>query len=1173
MLKNIIITFFVIVSAVYSGIETTWNSTEMLGDGTIKFDVAVSLHDKPTDAKKALLEVTLETWAQAVYEMTNGAHIIGKVRVFQSGYSQTHSSILWSSNQSAFSHVGGWGDNSKKILLGDTTLFNQVTIELTDVVTAKKLGLILASEWAKYAYSILSQRASINTRGADWEPLLNDFEIALSITSDPLKALDASGNITKFEYLNFEGTGLKKENAQGRVYKKNSWSTLKTLLDHTDNFPIGLEIPVVVWPTLKNYAPVSTDTYGSFTHMKVVTNGSTAWSDALSIEWRSNAIVAELVIDKSGSMGTTKLENAKNAAQKFVNTLPEDARAHIGVIAFDTDVDEVVTITRIDDATTKTTVNAGIQTINSELCTNLYGAAIEAVDSINTYSAVVQYPEVPFKYTVLLSDGDHYMPEFASNPGCYGNIDPGTIPNDSETDVATKYDDNDIPLHTIAYGTGAPVANLERMSTASKGVSTISTDVVEDAEMTNFYNQVYDAAAQIQIIKKDIEFDVSGNATFTFPTRIKSFQYLLLEVSNKCQAELTTTQVFDNTSTEFVFTADEITHTAATAEFDYTSRYYIKKSKVATAQFSKVWSVHISGCSDAALTIKYATNTADIDGTVQTARTVFSSFTPVAIAPAALLKTSVQVALAGHEVYTYPEPVLITSALFSSSNMTNLNMMARVVDPNGNEIVVPLNDQGYMGDFMSQDGVYSYEFNDYTMDGLYTVTVFSKNSGIAGPYGSSSFLNYNFSRSVETAFTVQNVVADDQIGNYPRSITASNIITPGKIDGDDTDWFEISNVDESQDMMVRVAHKSDNIDLVLRVWDGNTVIAEFNKNYDCADNGYALLSIPKELVRNGLVVEIGSTKNTMGVYALSVGEKLDEDGTGSVVVGPNFVDDYITPYPGAVTGYQFKSGLWPQVVHSGDPSIAPNFTSNGDARFAFEYISNNSYVVQFMMNLNPSKFGTALERFKNQGRLSYDFNTEYPEFTISESAVDNLAGRYYLRMADNTVYWVRTDNTFMIKWTTNAPQDVVIEEGGSSSTVVKNISVGKCEEIEQSGQREQFDMFNASPLAYGYFPNKAPYVHAEPGVITPDFNRGERFNIHWIEQNGAARLIEFSINIGGVPIDNYHDELVHNFTEENPMFTIENSSVPNLDGSYYIQNNGGTIVWVRVDNLLAIEWR
>jgi Ca-activated chloride channel homolog len=149
-----------------------------------------------------------------------------------------------------------------------------------------------------------------------------------------------------------------------------------------------------------------------------------------------------LVIDKSGSMaeiqnGRSKMELALEAASTAVEFLTE--RDSVGVVAFDSEAQPVVEITKVED---KKKIIKEILTIQAAGGTNMYPGIRQAYEWLQANDAQI-------KHVIVLSDG-------VSQPGDFSGI-------------AKSISDAGMTLSSIAIGTDAEYSDMKMIADIGGG--------------------------------------------------------------------------------------------------------------------------------------------------------------------------------------------------------------------------------------------------------------------------------------------------------------------------------------------------------------------------------------------------------------------------------------------------------------------------------------------------------------------------------------------------------------------------------------------------------------------------------------------------------------------------------------------------------------------------------
>jgi len=159
-------------------------------------------------------------------------------------------------------------------------------------------------------------------------------------------------------------------------------------------------------------------------------------------ESQSSALA--LVIDRSGSMSGQKIEICKAAAVASAELLSN--KDFIGVYAFDSQVHEVVPMTKV---TSTSTIAAQIALIGSGGGTNIYPGMVKAREELGKVKAKV-------KHMIVLTDGQ------SSGEGYQA--------------LASQCHAEGITISTVAVGAGAQVGLLQSIAAAGGGQSYVTMD-------------------------------------------------------------------------------------------------------------------------------------------------------------------------------------------------------------------------------------------------------------------------------------------------------------------------------------------------------------------------------------------------------------------------------------------------------------------------------------------------------------------------------------------------------------------------------------------------------------------------------------------------------------------------------------------------------------------------
>ncbi|MGD9101602.1 MAG: choice-of-anchor J domain-containing protein, partial [Anaerolineae bacterium] len=330
-----------------SGYSNTANvTTDDLSVRT--YDIAVSFYKTPTAAEKAAIEGNMRHFADAVYEMSNGAQKLGRVNIYSNGDFADRADIIWVQScwpNAAISGRAMATGPGKRIEHCDA--FSGYNF-LGDDTGQRAGGYTLSHEWGHYFHSLFDEYQGDYPCEEDdpgW-PCLDDIPVPVSLM-DGGSWLAVDGN---YNGLNFStplnNTG---ETAQHRMYGASAWETLVRPLSQDPRDGARSAEPVRIYhPELVAVAPAA----GQAPSVELP-GGQAAARSELSFNWvggsgglalqeadraeqmlaAASGVVRQIVIDSSASMATAgKLGDVKAA----VSTLVGEAQVGdvLGIINF-----------------------------------------------------------------------------------------------------------------------------------------------------------------------------------------------------------------------------------------------------------------------------------------------------------------------------------------------------------------------------------------------------------------------------------------------------------------------------------------------------------------------------------------------------------------------------------------------------------------------------------------------------------------------------------------------------------------------------------------------------------------------------------------------------------------------------------------------------------------------
>lgn len=222
--------------------------------GSIRYiDLTVSLYrpdTSPTD--RAAYEDIFRHFADAVFEMTNGAHRVRTIEVFHNSSVHKWADIVWNSAEWPRAKVNGVTRDGYSIFMGDVFPFPQPVQAL---VLRRYAGYVLAHELGHYYYGLYDeyQASEGEEREGKSQPRMSDKPVEYSIMNDVGFAVTDND----MRWLNFSVAKRNtKETAQHRMHGASAWETLvrSPSLDTIDWMYRAL-FPRRSYPELSRVAP------------------------------------------------------------------------------------------------------------------------------------------------------------------------------------------------------------------------------------------------------------------------------------------------------------------------------------------------------------------------------------------------------------------------------------------------------------------------------------------------------------------------------------------------------------------------------------------------------------------------------------------------------------------------------------------------------------------------------------------------------------------------------------------------------------------------------------------------------------------------------------------------------------------------------------------------------
>lgn len=822
------------------------------------FDVTISLYNDPSgdedpgndvgNEEQTVYEEIVRHWADSVCEQSNGGHRLGKVRIFRNGDHGTRADVRWNASEGPRAHIAGFGTSGLHIFFGDIFPDGNVTSDKDMLMDPEGAGYTLGHEWGHYVYALYDEyEGNKQMEMRPSFPQVGDVPTSPSIMNSQWNA--RGGNFAWLNHSTQDNIGDPEDTAQGRVYGRSGW---EVLLQDTDDDPKAGRATAqperTRYTALGGLEPTAADGWVR----EELPGDQTVCRSDLEIVWMDSS-TSQLVIDVSGSMAGTPLDNARKAGQNLVEIFPEGNNSALGLVSFDSIATQSHPITPIPDPgdTEKAAIQSAIAALTAGGTTAMYDAAQLALDNLQAFSGGGAGAE---KVVFLLSDG-------------MDNSSTATLGS-----VVSAYQAASVPLITFGYGSGAPGGVLRQLADDTGGEFFSSPTTL--AEILNAFLAANTAVSESVAVASAALPTGTGlpmTETFEIDPSLASFVAFVTYEGGIADVDLDLLSPGGGSS-GIPFTCEQVgTEVSCLAEVD---------DSTLSSLGAGTWAVSAES----------------------------TSVDPVRVAVVAQPGTGrtydVRLASASGNTVRYPEPLVLTAAISRELPITGVQFSARITDPTGATSVLDMNDEGRDGDAAAGDGIYSV-ITGYERDGLYSVEVGFDNSagtarftldGLQPSHPSPAVdgtlppppplppINENFTRFARLQVTVEGSTLDDHLPGAPGTPhPGGNAGLAGNIDGaGDIDCFAIPAPDPLGNLVVRVTDLALGMDPVLEVFspDGATLIDRATLPEDASVNGYLFTEIPAANASAGVLACVRHQDDSagQGSYRVSAGPRIVSDG-------------------------------------------------------------------------------------------------------------------------------------------------------------------------------------------------------------------------------------------------------------------------------------------------------
>ncbi len=734
------------------------------GDKTKRYiDVSISLHagaPLTTTAERAKYEAIIGYFADALYEQSNGVHILRNVTFYRDGARFNNSHIQWIPQCHPNASPGGYPRVGTGARLQFCDFF-QVNY-LTDTASQKTAGETLGHEWGHFFYGLLDEYKGSNEdynkyRSMPWttdpgkHTSIMRYQYGALSDPDLLGQLNHSVNVPGFFDL---------ASAQGRVYGASGWETLARPKNQDPQTSDAADRPY--WPELVAVAPAPGQTpridlpsATARASLQIVWEPGfpTVTTDGASAQAVGHTAARAIVIDRSAPMADSgSLDEVKAAVADLILQTP--LGDSLSIIAFDGTATVVQPLTVLADETARNTLLAALGGITGGDAQAATGAALElALDELTATGAPA-------------SSSAYLITQGGNTTGTHAIL---TVPG---------YESAGIPLHVFGFD---PLqddeAGLRQLAELTAGEYTAVRTASELGAALDDTDRETLPYHDVQVAHDST--DLAAGQTYTAPiaadATLSDLGFDIFYLADPVSATVTlidplgTRNVVDPSDCE-PYDVDGQTYTSC----------YLESQALAGE-----WTLEVQADSD--LYLEYY-----VGGITQPASTTYEA----------------NLWAKEGDTVTYPEPIVMYTSVNRNRPIAGLQAVGQVYDEEGRMSSVAFLDDGHAPDNVADDGIYS-AYVDYAGSGEHDILVQFDNAAGTAFYTDKSFgeqetipdagISENFQRGASYQVSVLDWREDDHIDwpedpdQAPTPLTVDNVQVPGRIDAQyDADVFQVT---------------------------------------------------------------------------------------------------------------------------------------------------------------------------------------------------------------------------------------------------------------------------------------------------------------------------------------------------------------------------------------------
>ncbi|PDW01369.1 VWA domain-containing protein [Candidatus Viridilinea mediisalina] len=816
------------------------------GNRVVRFiDLSVSYYDTAANAntKRAAIEANLRYFADAVYEMSNGANKLRRIEIYTNGNRKDQADIVWIASCWPNAHISGFGRPGWRIEHCDNF---QNTSFIANDVAHRQGGYTLGHEMGHYFYSLFDEYRGDSATGGPSFPLSGDTPVENSVMNSQWRAVDGDMN-----WLNFS-TALNntRNNAQHRIYGASAWETLARPLNEDPRSGQRSTGPVRLFhPELAAVAPAA----GQPPRIDLVNEAARQEArSALDFVWvGSNAgnlaqaepdFVRQLVIDTSAAMTVSELDALKTVLKNLIDNA--SLGTMIGISTYSITPTVVQAPIVIANDTTRTQLKTALDgiTLENNAAAAMGDALATALSGLNSSSVPASARRVVYLFSATMhNEGSHPFTQVGA------------------------YQQASVPIYTFDLGLDDRLsAELLDLADATDGDYFAGTSVVDLRLALSEAEQL--ASPQVITGLTTGEGSTTSTDPFTKTFHVDaSLGAIQVDVFFVGDADAATLMLLRPNGT-----ASGATFTTFSEDYGLDGQFTLASTRIVNPAPGN-WELRV-GATEANVDLIFW-----VDAEAKAGESTFFA--------------DVQ-SVTGNQI-TAPEPILIEAFIAQNFPIARAGVRAIVEAPDGTVSEITMRDDGIAPDFMNEDGFYSALVN-YQGDGEYFITVFFDNNAGTAVFSEESVaptqapdgatrpsqmtpVEGNFQRFATTSVFVSGGQEQDHADDFENATVVQPNNTPvvGRIDfAGDIDTFRVdvpSNF--SGELVLRMDNLALGMDPFVFAF-ANDDSWELSKIFDTepTSNDVLVLTLPPSAGKTIYIMVMHLDPNaTEGWYDLSVG--------------------------------------------------------------------------------------------------------------------------------------------------------------------------------------------------------------------------------------------------------------------------------------------------------------